>query len=443
MSAASCQLPATSRRDTVKNKKLLISLVILGAIVLITGLNIYRSRQGTEIPVQVFRVKEEKIEENVMAGGKVEVVKKEEITARTNAMVEEVLVEEGDRVEAGQVLVRLDTADLVQALKREEANLALRKAELAKSRAAARPQEVEQDRAALKRAEVVFANAKINYQRNQTLYQEGAASREDLEAAYQQYVTAESDYRSAQQKLSLRLEGETKETVKALEAQVKQAEVAVSEARERLARAQVKASIDGVVLSLGAEKGKYVTTGTSLAVVGDTEGLQVKADISESDSGRLAVGQQVKITSSAVPDEEFDGQVVKVGAAAVTKTKSGGEQTDVQVTVSITKFSSRLKPGFTVDLNITTARKNKALIIPYEAVTEKNKNKEVFLVEKGKARRRRIQTGMGNELYLTVEKGLQKGDKVVVNPPDKLKDGSSVKETPYEAGKPSEAGKGE
>jgi HlyD family secretion protein len=427
----------------VRKKKLWIGLGVVVLLALLVGLNFYRGSQETKVAVQYFEVKQEDIEESVLAGGKVEVVGKEEITARVNAMVQDVLVKEGDRVKAGQVLIKLDTAELARDLQREEANLALQRANLARTRAAARPQEVAQDRASLKQAETAYNNAKAKYDRSRTLYDQGAVAKEALEAAYAEYIAAETAYTSARQRLSLRLEGDTAENKRAAEAQVRQAEVAVDLAREQLARAEVKASMDGVVLSLAAEKGKHVTVGAGLAVIGDTGRLQVKADISESDSGRLAVGQPVKITAAALPEEEFAGEVTRVGAAAVTRTKNSGEQTEVRVTVSITKFNEKLKPGYTVDLTITTASKNKALVIPYEAVTEKNKRKEVFVVDKGRAVKKPVTTGMGNELYLTVEKGLKAGDKVVVNPPDKLKDGAAVKETPYEAAKPVNGRKGE
>lgn len=423
----------------MKRKKLLIGLSIAVLLSLIIGLNIYRNLQGTTTPVQVFKVKQEKIEENILASGKVEAVEKEEITARTNAMVQDVSVQEGDLVKAGQVLARLDGAELVRSLRQEEANLAVQRANLAKADAGARPQQVAQDRAELKRAEVAFAAAKAKNERSQNLYKEGAISKEELEAAYTEFITAETSYRSAQQRLSLSLEGETKESVQALRAQVKQAEVAVALAGEQLAQTEIKASMDGVVLSLEVEKGQYVTTGTILVTVGNPGLLQVKADISETDGGNLSIGQPVKITCSAIPDGQFTGEVTRVGAAAVTKVKSSGEQTDVRVTVSITDTGTKLKPGYTVDLNITTASKPKALVIPHEAVIEKNKIKEVFVIENKKAVKHRIQTGIGNELYLTVEKGLREGEKVVVNPADKLTSGSPVAETPYETAKPADA----
>lgn len=104
--------------------------------------------------------------------------------------------------------------------------------------------------------------------------------------------------------------------------------------------------------------------------------------------------------------------------------------------ISLNPGQGRLKPGYTVDINITTASKADGLVVPYEAVLESGKTQEIFVVEKGKARKRSVHTGISNELYLTVDKGLNKGDKVIVSPPEKLKDGSLVKETPYQTVKP-------
>lgn len=419
----------------MKRKKLWIGLGLAVIIVLMVGLNIYRNHQEAVTVVQVFQVKQDKIEETVLASGKVEVPEKQEITARTNAIIQEVRVAEGDAVQKGQVLLKLDTTELLRNLKREEANLALQQANLAKSKAGARPQEIEQDKAAVKRAEVAYATAKAKYERNQVLYREGAISGESLDTSYQEFVAAESEFRSAQQRLSLRLAGDTRESIKAQEAQVKQALLATELAREELARAEVTAPMDGVILSLQAEKGKYVTVGTPLAVIGSSGKLQVRAEINEADSGNLKTGQPVKITSSALPKEEFFGKIIRVGAAAQTKAKSNGEQTDVQVLVGLSPGQRGLKPGYSVDIKITTASKANGLVVPYEAVLEKGKVKEVFVVDKGKARKRRVETGIGNELYLTVEKGLKLGDKVIVNPPDKLRDGSAVEETPYQTAK--------
>lgn len=417
----------------MKKKKIWIGMGLAVLAGLIIVLNVYRNSAAAQIPVQVFKVKQAKIETNVLASGKTETAEKEDITARTNALIQEVLVRESDTVKAGQVMVRLDSSELARNLEREEANLAVQKANLAKAQAAARPQEVEQGKAELKRAEVAYKNADAKYRRCQTLFDEGGIPREELETAYAEYVAAETEYSSSQQRLSLLLAGETKETIQALQAQVSQAELAVSLAGDQLNQAEIKAPMDGVVLSLEAEKGNYVTTGTLLAVVGNPAQLQVKADVTESDGGNLAVGQPVKITCPALPDSEFAGKVTRVGAAARTRTKSTGEQTDVTVTVSLTNFADRLKPGYTVDLDITTAANPRALVIPYEAVVEKNRVKEVFVISNGKASICRIVTGIGNELYITAEKGLRAGDNVVVNPPDTLKSGAQVKATEFEA----------
>lgn len=156
--------------------------------------------------------------------------------------------------------------------------------------------------------------------------------------------------------------------------------------------------------------------GTLLAVVGKPEKLKVKAEINEADAGRLALGQPVNITSSAVADARFAGLVSKIGPSAVSMTGSGEEQADLEITVSITEANSRLKPGYTVDLSIVTASKSDALVIPHESVIEKNGVKEVFVVEKEKAFKRRIQTGISTEVYVTVEDGLQLGDTVIVSP---------------------------
>ncbi len=406
----------------MKRKKIIIGAAVVLLIALIIGGNIYKNSKDKGISVQTFKVKKENLEQVVLASGKVEVSNKRELTAQTSATVQRVFVEVGDRVKSGQVLVKLDTTELERQLKQDQANLAVQQANLAKANTGARSQVIEQDKASLTKAETVLNNAKLKLDRSTQLYNQGAISSESLEADKLAYVSAQTEYRTAQERLSLDRSGATGQELAALQAQVQQARLAVQLAQEQIDKASVKAPIEGVVLSLDTEEGSYVNVGTRLVSVGDRSRLIVKSEVSETDSNNLRVGQPVTITAAAVEEGSYKGKVTRVSPVATTSMKDQAEQTNVEITVEIIKFDNRLRPGYNVDLNISTANLKKVPVIPYEAIVEKGSSKSVFVLKDNHVSLKKIEVGVGNELYQHVKKGLNEGEVVVINPPDKLKD---------------------
>lgn len=406
-----------------RKKKIIIGAAMAALVLLIIGVNIYKNSGEKGIPVEAFQVKKKNLEQVVLASGKVEVQDKQEYTAQVAATVTKIYVSTGDRVKAGQLLMQLDTAQLERQLKQDQANLRVQEANLAKARSGARSQVIEQDRANLKKAETAFQNARAAFERTNQLFQAGAVSQESLENAKLNYVTAEAEYRSAQKRLEMDLAGESGPELAALEAQVQQAKVAVELTEDLIAKASVRAGMNGIVLSVDLEEGSYAAIGAPLISIGNPQRLIVKSEVSESDSGNLRVGQPVTITAAAAEGAVYKGKVAMVSPVAVTKLKDQAEQTNVEITVEITEFDSKLKPGYSVDLNITTASLKGVPVIPYEAIIEKGHNRFVFVInDNHRVSLRKVETGVGNQLYLHVKKGLRPGDSIVVNPPENLKD---------------------
>jgi HlyD family secretion protein len=117
-----------------------------------------------------------------------------------------------------------------------------------------------------------------------------------------------------------------------------------------------------------------------------------------------------------------------VAPAAVTRQPLQGSETEttVEAVIELAGPAPLLKPGYSVDLKVTTASKPQALTIPFEAVQEEKGQRYVCRIVDGKAQRAAIQTGLENELYVEVTAGLQAGDQVILNPTDKIKDGVAV-----------------
>lgn len=408
--------------------KILIGFALFGVIALLAALNLWRANQEEVFMVKTAQVKEEKMEAAVFASGKVKLVDRSEVYAIIGGKVEQVLVEEGELVKPGQALAILETRELEKRVQQAEASLELERASYDKTMAGARPQEIEQAKIRLRQAEAAVEVAQRNLERVEGLVAEGVSPAKDLEAARVELAKAESQLDTAKQDLSLVEAGETAEAIRVLEARLRQAELTLALAREELQAASVVAPVAGTVLKVSIEPGEMVTTGKTLFSIGDLGRMELVAEAMEADSGRLAVGQPVRITTRALPDEQLPGIVERIAPQAQTVVKNQqGEQVMVAVTIKIQEGRDVLKPGYNADATIVTDSKESALVVPHEAVVEKDGKKHVFVVEDGRAKKVEVITGIGNELFVEITGGLQKDQAVVINPPEKLQDGSRVK----------------
>lgn len=171
--------------------------------------------------------------------------------------------------------------------------------------------------------------------------------------------------------------------------------------------------------------GDMMTPNSALLSIGNLNSLQVIADIAEADAAKLKLDQKVAISSNALPELNYRGKVQEIGLEAQTKTKNQGETTAIPVIVSIQK-NSLLRPGYNVDLKITTAINEKALVVPFDAIIEKSGHSCVYLIRGDKVQLAKIEIGISDNSSIQVKSGVKKGDKVVINPPQELKDGSEV-----------------
>ncbi|ATW23448.1 efflux RND transporter periplasmic adaptor subunit [Candidatus Formimonas warabiya] len=376
--------------------------------------------ESNGLPVTTTKVERQDMEQTVVANGRLDAVTKQEFFAPVDSILMDLSVKVGDAVKKGQNLGRLDTLGLQRDLEEANADLAAKKAALAKARAV-------NDQIDLKHKETQYSQAKKHYERVKSLYDQGAVTAEDLESAETEYVGAEKEYLEASALIG---EKATESEVSSLQAQVDLAEQEVAQADERVKLASFIANGDGVVLFVGAEKGSQVQEGTRLIVVGNTDALEVTANVNEMDAGSLKKGQPVKIECAVLPEKEFTGEVSRVSNAAITSDNQGNEGVSLPVTVKLTGDTAGLKLGFTVDLLITTMKEENLLTIPVEAIVSQEETKMVYVVENGTARKRNIRTALGNELYDVVISGLKEGEEIILNPPPELQDGQKVLVSP-------------
>src|SRR6266536_2659566 len=233
-------------------------------------------------------------------------------------------VEKGDRVQQGQVLVRLEDNDFRAQVNQARANLAAAQARLDQLRAGSRPQEKLKDKAGVLQAEATLRNAEAEYERTEKLYGGGVASKSDLDRALAQRDTARALLDAARQSSAMTDIGPRPEEIRAADAQLRQMKATVDYAETQLAATEIKAPVSGTVLQRIVERGEMVSPSsfgesgarTSVVALADLSDLQIELDISQTDFSRLKMNQRAEIVPEAFPNLKYTGFIAEIAPEA-------------------------------------------------------------------------------------------------------------------------------
>lgn len=194
---------------------------------------------------------------------------------------------------------------------------------------------------------------------------------------------------------------------------------AIAAARQRRTDLLVSAPIDGVVLRRDFEVGEVVGLNDALFWIGTPRPLRLTVDVDEEDIPRIQPGQKVLIKA-----DSFPGRVLEARVGRITLK---GDPVNKTFRVRVTlPDDTPLLVGMTVEVNIVTAEKNDALLVPAAAVVDS----KVFVVEDGEARLRPVTIGIKGRNRVEITGGLQTSDELIANPPAGLKPGERVRAKP-------------
>jgi HlyD family secretion protein len=339
-------------------------------------------------------VKRGSLTETASASGKIEPAVQVEIKSRVGGEVMEILVKEGDQVEAGQLLVKLDSTDAERQLASARVARDKVKADLAAAQAS------------LAVSDLDAKNSKVS--------EELAAKSAELGLGTTDAArTASHATKIAGANLSLK-----RAQLAATQAQLKTAELSVQDAETRLKETKIFAPVAGTVLEIGVEKGTIVSSaltnvsgGSALMTIADLTDLRIVGSIDEAQIGRVAVGQRVEIRVDAYADRVFQGVVDFV--SPLGKEVSSVVTFDVEIVVK-DEQASLLRSGISADVEIVTAEQKDVLLVPLLAVQSKNKDRTVRLAS---GEERVIKTGATDGARMVVLDGLADGDTVLASAP--------------------------
>lgn len=407
-------------------KRWLIAIVVVAALAAIVLGAVFGSKEEGGERVYVEPVVRQEITEVVKASGEIQARVSVDISAHVVAKIENLYVQEGQTVAAGQPFLELEKEAFTAATESWEAQL-------------------RQATTRVRQAEVALADAEVKLRRARRLSEEGIVSAEQLEAAELQRTSAELTLDEARDAVA-------------------NARASLTKARDDLSKTTLYAPIDGRVVELNAEEGEVVVSGmmnnpaTKIATVADLSELLAELDVDENEIVAVEVGQEVEVTVDALPDQVYRGRVVEVGSSGSTRAGQG-DVTFFEVDVLLENADDRLRPGMSVRADIHTESSASALVTPVQAVVEREPASSesevvggdetvqvVFVVEDGVAVRREVETGISTITEVELLSGVEEGEEVVTGPFRTLRDledGDAVRVSEESSGDEEDEGDGE
>jgi HlyD family secretion protein len=347
-------------------------------------------------------------------------------------------VEKGDKVKAGQVLVRLEDQEFRAQVEQARGAVEMAKARLQQLEHGSRPEEIEQANANLDEALANRANAKATLDRTKPLVVQGVFSKQQLDDAQAKYDAALQHEQSLEKTYRLSKIGPRQEEIESARGALHQAQGQLAYAESQLEATQIRAPVTGTILERTAEKGELVTaqfasgadTGGprgSVVTLADLTDLQVELDISQNDFAKLGPTQKAVLSTDAYPDREYKGVINEIAPMA------NRQKATVQVKVKVLNPDDYLRPEENANVRFLADEKSgsrqivsSGAVVPISAVHDSGGKRVVVIAFNGHAVAREIKVvSQRSDGYLV--DGLTGGEDVIVNAPADLKDGDRVK----------------
>ena len=357
---------------TKKNRNLLWAAGVLAAIILLIAV----FARTKPVPVKVAVLQPGDLNVIVNATTTSTVTSEHEVTlsAQRTGRVTTLGVREGDRVRKGDLIARLDLSE-----------------------------ESVQSESALAQSKATYQEAEKNYRRLEELFSKGMIAQQDLDMARKAYDVARSQFEAAAQELQVRRDYSV-----------------------------IRAPFDGVVAKRATEVGELLLPGKEIVTLVNPDRIYVLATIDEVDVGRLRLGQSVKITVDAFPDENFTGAVRRISPIV-----SGGklETRTADVWIYFSRKDERIKPGMSADVEILISTLQNVLSVPSQAIVDRAGRKQIYRLEGNElkpgdrttASLVPIEIGENNWISTEIREGLATGDAIVTTPgAEGLRDGARV-----------------
>ncbi|RQW83102.1 MAG: HlyD family efflux transporter periplasmic adaptor subunit [Geobacter sp.] len=293
---------------------------------------------------------------SIRVSGNIEVTSVE-VSFKIPGRVTERPVDEGALVTRGEIVARLDPADLLHEAASRRAEAQAARAQLTELETGYRKEEIAQADAVLGRIEAEAERLRIDFDRQQHLFKKEVISARDFDASRAAHESSQANVREARERLKMLRSGPRKETIDHARARLRGAEAIQALAETRLGYATLVSPVRGLVLSKNIEPGEQVAVGTPVITIGMLDEVWLRAYISETDLGRVQVGQNATVTTDTFPGKKYPGTITFISAEAEFTPKNVQTEKErvklvYRIKITIPNQANELKPGMPADAEI-------------------------------------------------------------------------------------------
>jgi HlyD family secretion protein len=373
------------------------------AVVLALGVGAWQSVRLIWGPaVVVDQVRRGNLVETVVASGHVETPFRVEIGSQITGTVDDVLVQQGERVSKGQHLISLQARELKAAVVQAQGAVAQAEARMRQLDELTLPSA----REALAQAQANLLNAQHTFDRTSQLASDGFATRAALDDAQKTLDVARTQVRTAEfQVYTASPNGSDYVMAQTL---LNQAHANGETAESRLGYATISAPRDGVLITRNVERGAVVQPGKALLILAPAGEMQLVLQIDERNLGKISLGQKAVASADAYPNQRF-GAVVSYINPGIDISRAS-----VEVKLTVADPPDYLRQDMTVSVDIEVAAKDDTLVVPTRSVHDVLSGQPWMLgIKNGRAAKRPVRLGLRGNSQLEILEGVAEGDVVI------------------------------
>lgn len=435
-------------------KKIIAAVIVL----LIIGAYVY-IKVTHRVAVKTAIASKGTMEVYITEDGKTSLSTKYTVLAEFTGKMERIPLEIGDTVAKGDLITTIEDVELAEAIKGANARIRAIEArfgtivpaeirekeiELAQTAVEKAKRSKESTESVIKTLEREIGDETEKVEAHRKLYEAGdepeeifddrvralANLKEELARKKLILAACNLDVRSAELALAnARLAPvEEEPLMKAYAAEIEAIQAEIRTLENRLEKTVVKAPISGIVFERPRFDEGMVTAGAPLIVIGRVEDIQAEADFLSEDVAKMVADTPARITGETVDDRHIPAVVKRIHPSGFTKLSTlGVEQQRVTVEFSFDNSALKLRPGWTVEIEVLKGRSENAVLVPERSVFRMRGADYLFVVKNDVLELRAVKTGLRNRDFCEVVSGLSKGETVVADPDPGLDDGMKVK----------------
>lgn len=416
----------------MKLKKTFYLIIPVAILILVVFFSISRNESG--IKARAYKIEKGNISKNITLSGSIESLDSEEITIPAGSKILEVFLSENDMVKAGDIIALLDTDSLTRMLKKAEISLEDLESDLYKLESS---QDIDREIVSneLMKAQEEYdkaienlESAKLDMEKNKTLYEENAISKSHYEDFVETFESEQSKVGLAflnlenRKKNLLSYDLSKTSTIESLKRQIESVKLDIEDIKESIADGTIKSSISGILSNSDLKKGRRLSS-TSTLLINSTK-YRLTGYSPQEDALVINEGDAASITVKGI-DKKYEGNVTYKARKAVVE-GNGNMTPKTEIIIGIDTSDEMLYPGLDADAEILVEEGTDLIIARRESVRYSDTGSFVFTVSKGKAIKTSVKTGIYDDFYIEITEGLDEGSTIIENPTPEIKDGIEI-----------------